>query len=241
MVGVFEPRAGVLAPERAVGAMLDQARRAGARLFMSEPVRAGPPRRGTSTCVRRAATCARGTSCSPPVRGWRRCWANCVLPLTVERVVQYLVSHCRRRRFSPSRFPIFLLEAPDGRMLYGLPDQGRGLKLAEHHGGPPPRVMASTRTVSAAERDGVPRVREPLAARPASWPRATRPSASTPTRRTATSSWTGIPPPPASSSAAPARATDSSSRRPSARRWPRSSPRARHRTIWDRSAWHASP
>ena len=39
MVGVFEPRAGVLAPERAVGAMLDQARRAGAHLLLSEPVR----------------------------------------------------------------------------------------------------------------------------------------------------------------------------------------------------------
>ena len=76
------------------------------------------------------------------------------LPLTVERVVQYWYATGGDDRFSPPRFPIFLLEAPDGRMLYGLPDQGRGLKLAEHHGGRPTTADAVDRQVSAAEREG---------------------------------------------------------------------------------------
>ena len=51
-----------------------------------------------------------------------------------------------------ARFPVFLLEAPDGRMLYGLPDQGHGLKLAEHHGGVVVRPDSVDRQVSADER-----------------------------------------------------------------------------------------
>jgi sarcosine oxidase len=57
------------------------------------------------------------------------------LPLTVERAVQHWFRSAEDDRFAPSRFPIFLLETPGDRFLYGLPDQGHGLKLAEHHGG----------------------------------------------------------------------------------------------------------
>ncbi len=38
-------------------------------------------------------------------------------------------------------------------MLYGLPDQGHGLKLAEHHGGRPTTADAVDRQVASAERD----------------------------------------------------------------------------------------
>ena len=54
---------------------------------------------------------------------------------------------------APAAFPVFLLEAPDGRMLYGLPDQGHGLKLAEHHGGVPTTADSVNRDVSRVERE----------------------------------------------------------------------------------------
>jgi sarcosine oxidase len=87
------------------------------------------------------------------------------LPLVVERAVQYWFQTAGDSRFAPGMLPIFLLEAPDGRMLYGLPDQGHGLKLAEHHNGRSSRDSARRRRL---------------------------PSASTPTRRTTISSLIGI-------------------------------------------------
>jgi sarcosine oxidase len=153
MVGVFEPRAGVLAPERAVGAMLDQARRAGARLFVSEPVRDWTSEAG-HVDVRSASRHVRARRLVLAAGPWLASMlGGLTLPLVVERVVQYWYATAADDRFSPPRFPIFLLEAPDGRMLYGLPDQGRGLKLAEHHGGRPTTADAIDRQVSADERD----------------------------------------------------------------------------------------
>ena len=153
MVGVFEPRAGVLAPERAVGAMLDLARRAGARLFMSEPVHDWTEEPG-GVAVRSAARQLRARHLVLAAGPWLAPLLGALrLPLGVERVVQYWYATGGDDRFSPSRFPIFLLEAPDGRVLYGLPDQGRGLKLAEHHGGVSATPDTVDRHVAAAERD----------------------------------------------------------------------------------------
>ncbi len=152
MVGVFEPRAGVLAPERAVGAMLDQARRAGASLYVSERVRSWTSEPGHLD-VRSASRHVRARRLVLAAGPWlASILGDLALPLAVERVVQYWYPTAGDDRFAPARFPVFLLEAPDGRMLYGLPDQGRGLKLAEHHGGSPTTADAVDRQVSNAER-----------------------------------------------------------------------------------------
>ncbi len=136
MVGVFEPRAGVLAPERGVRAMLQAARQAGAALHANEPVQrweADSDRVEVRTATRRMRVrhlvLASGSWMASELARLPR------LPLTVERVVQHWYRPGADARFAPSAFPVFLLEVPDGRMLYGLPDQGQGLKLAEHHGG----------------------------------------------------------------------------------------------------------
>ena len=152
MVGIFEPRAGVLAPERALGAMLEQARQAGAHLFVSEPVRSWTSESGQVE-VRSANRHVRARRLVLAAGPWlASIVGELVLPLTVERVVQYWYPTAGDDRFAPSRFPIFLLEAPDGRMLYGLPDQGRGLKLAEHHGGTTTTGDGVQRDVDPAER-----------------------------------------------------------------------------------------
>ncbi len=135
MVGLFEARAGVLTPERAVTAMLDDAVAHGADLHFATPVARVDAGGGAvridaagETVAAGFAVCAAG--------GWL---ASLVpelhLPLTVERAVQYWFERAPDDRFSPAKFPVFILETADDRLLYGLPDQGHGLKLAEHHGG----------------------------------------------------------------------------------------------------------
>ncbi len=152
MVGVFEPRAGVLAPERAVTAMLEAARRRGAMLCTDERV-VGWEARGGTVEVQTVSRRITGQHMVLAAGAWlAELVAGLELPLTVERVLQHWYVPTGDDRFAPSRFPVFLLEAPDGRILYGLPDQGRGLKLAEHHGGRLTGIDAIDRTVSPDER-----------------------------------------------------------------------------------------
>jgi len=152
MIGVFEPRAGVLAPERAVSAMLEQARGAGASLHVSERVRGWSSEPG-HVDVRTASRHVRARRLVLAAGPWMApILGELTLPLTVERVVQYWYPTAGDERFAPARFPIFLLEAPDGRILYGLPDQGHGLKLAEHHGGSTTSADAVDREVSDEQR-----------------------------------------------------------------------------------------
>jgi sarcosine oxidase len=135
MVGLFEPRAGVLSPERGVQAMLDEAASHGADLRFDTPATALGVDDGLVTVsTQDALTSARLGVCA--AGGWLPALLpDLALPLTVERAVQYWFQPAADDRFAPSRLPIFLLETPDDRFLYGLPDQGHGLKLAEHHGG----------------------------------------------------------------------------------------------------------
>jgi sarcosine oxidase len=72
--------------------------------------------------------------------------------LTVERAVQYWFPPASDDRFTPAKLPIFLLETPDDRWLYGLPDQGHGVKLAAHHEGEITSVDSLRREVSPDER-----------------------------------------------------------------------------------------
>ena len=106
MVGVFEPRAGVLAPERAVGAMLDQARRAGAQLFLSEPVRDWTSE-ADHVDVRSASRHVRARRLVLAAGPWLASMlGGLTLPLIVERVVQYWyateTTTAFRRSASPS-------------------------------------------------------------------------------------------------------------------------------------------
>lgn len=152
MVGVFEPRAGVLTPERSVSAMLEQARRAGAHLFLSEPVRRWNATGGHVDVYSDGRHVRAGHLVLAAGPWLASLLGQLRLPLTVERVVQYWYPTTGDERFTPAALPVFLLETPDGRMLYGLPDQGRGLKLAEHHGGASTTGDDVSRTVSSAER-----------------------------------------------------------------------------------------
>ena len=60
------------------------------------------------------------------------------LPLTIERQVLFWFENgngAGRGNFGPSEMPIFIWEHVIGKMFYGFPDLGRGVKIGFHHGG----------------------------------------------------------------------------------------------------------
>jgi sarcosine oxidase len=60
------------------------------------------------------------------------------LPLTIERQVQLWFRPAEpRATLGADRLPVFLWDTGDGRLFYGLPDLGDGVKTARHHGGEP--------------------------------------------------------------------------------------------------------
>lgn len=135
-VGVLEPAAGVLDPERCVTALLTAARRHGATLATRTPVEAVEPH-GEGVRVHTAtgaidadqaviAAGARVTRLVPELAGH----------LSVERQVTAWFPVGVAHGFDPVVFPVFLHELDGGRLLYGIPAvDGRTVKIAVHHGG----------------------------------------------------------------------------------------------------------
>ena len=134
-VGVLEPRAGILFPERAVAAHLRLAAGAGAHLrtttLLEEWSADGDGMRLITSrgefWARRLLVCAGG-------------WVNDLLPPTVqlpvriERQVQWWfdVPVAKAAEFAPDGFPVFVAEFRNGRAAYGFPDLGDGCKVALH-------------------------------------------------------------------------------------------------------------
>lgn len=132
---VFDPRAGVLFPERCLAALQAGARQAGARLLDRSPVaswKEGP----------------RGFELRARGRIWRAphlvlaagAWFPRLVPelapvLRVERQVMFwLARKTPGALVGPDRFPVFIWEVGGRDAFYGLPDLGEGVKVA-HHGG----------------------------------------------------------------------------------------------------------
>lgn len=138
MVGVWEPRAGYLVPERAIEAHLALAARHGAELRTGERVvrwEAGgdgvtvTTDHGTTYAARRLVLAA---------GAWMRKLLGPALdlPLIVERNVLHWFRPARDTGlYAPERFPIFLCEYAPGLTWYGFPDAGDGVKAALHHQG----------------------------------------------------------------------------------------------------------
>jgi sarcosine oxidase len=138
MVGVLEPRAGFLVPEAALEAHLALARRYGADLRVDEPVVEWAASEGGGAVT---VTTPRGRYAADrlvlSVGAWtRELVPELDLPLTVERNVVYWFRPARATAlFAPDRFPVFICEYAPGRVWYGIPDVGDGVKVALHHEG----------------------------------------------------------------------------------------------------------
>jgi sarcosine oxidase len=136
LVGLLEPRAGVLMPEDAIAAMLHQAAGKGAELRFDEPVLSWQAD-GEGVEV----TTPSGTVSASRLILSSGAWMSHELiqrplPLSVARQVMFWLRPAGGAdRFSPGRFPIWLWETREGPTWYGFPDLGDGPKVARHHGG----------------------------------------------------------------------------------------------------------
>jgi sarcosine oxidase len=152
MVGVWEPRAGVLSPEACVRAQLGQARRRGAILRFDEPVSHweaddGHVRVFTGLNRYRAKqlVISAGAWVGSLLPGTR-------LPLRIERqVLHWFEPGGDVDSFGPTRCPIHLWQFDRDRFFYGFPDKGAGVKLAFHHGGETTTMDELRREVTMAE------------------------------------------------------------------------------------------
>jgi len=136
MVGLYEPRAGVLFPERCVEAMLARAAALGAELRLDTLARWWRVRRGTVV-----VDTVHGTLRARRLIVAAGAWMPAVVPglpaaLTVERqVVHWFASRAHPEWFDASHAPVSIWEHEPERMFYTIPDLGDGLKAAVHHEG----------------------------------------------------------------------------------------------------------
>jgi sarcosine oxidase len=151
-VGVLEPRAGVLDPERAIAASIAAAKSHGAVIQTGEALISW-----AATPAGVNVRTAKGTYHAAKLVLSVGAWASIVLsdlalPLIPQRNVLYwFTATDGRGMFSPDRFPIFLHEFAPGRTWYGFPDTGDGVKVALHLWGENTDPDALRRTVDEGE------------------------------------------------------------------------------------------
>jgi sarcosine oxidase len=151
-VGVFEPRAGVLAPEKAITTFVSLAQQRGATVRSNEAMLSWRAV-GDGVEVTTSAGTYRAARLVLTVGAWAgKVFRELALPFVVQRNVLYWFDPSRNvSHFSPARFPVFIHELNDELAFYGFPDTGDGMKLALHHHGETSDPDALNRTVSDGE------------------------------------------------------------------------------------------
>jgi sarcosine oxidase len=155
---LVDPRAGYLRAEACVSAFLDLARAAGAELRTGEALVAwseeGPPD-GGGLRVRTSAGTVPAGGLVLATGAWTAGLAAAPpMPLQPVRMVQHWF-RTEAAGFDPADIPVFLVEYEAGKILYGFPDVGSGVKAAFHHGGRPVDPQAPRQEASAEEVEAV--------------------------------------------------------------------------------------
>ena len=154
MEGVWEPRAGMLAPEACVEAHLRLARAHGATLRLDEPLRSWRAD-GEGVEVETARGRERAACLVLAAGAWTCALVpELALPLTGQRqVLHWFAPRARPERFDRTRFPIFILEHEPGRFFYGFPLVGGEVKVAIHGEGEPAEADVARTPPRNEERD----------------------------------------------------------------------------------------
>jgi sarcosine oxidase len=152
MIGVWEPRAGVLFPEAAVQAHLELAAKRGATLRFNEPVLKWKPH-GEGVRVQSAKRAYTADQLLLAAGAWTQSLAGQLnLPLAIERQVLYWFEpRSQAADFQPQQCPIHIWEHAPRRYFYGFPELGDGVKVAVHHEGEPAQPETVRREVSSQE------------------------------------------------------------------------------------------
>jgi sarcosine oxidase len=160
-IGVYEAIAGAVFPEAGVQAHLDVAADAGAELRFGAPAAGWDAGEGgvhVTLADGARVEAERLAICAGP--WFSRLAPELELPLKVERNVQFFFAPLDRDALSPERMPIYGLQRDGGRLLYGFPDFGEGVKAAFHGSGVEADPDALDRSVSENE---IAEVRDALA------------------------------------------------------------------------------
>jgi sarcosine oxidase len=139
-VGLLEPRAGILFPERCVATHLRFAAAHGATLRTNDPITSwSADVSGVGVKVETASGASYSAGRLVISAG---AWASSLLPelslpLTIERSVLHWFDPARNHEDFTSRggLPIFIWEYGPGLMIYGFPASDEGVKIALHHQG----------------------------------------------------------------------------------------------------------
>ncbi len=131
---VWQPDGGFLIPEATMQAHLDGARAAGAELRFEERVVGWEPTAEDGVRVTTGAGTYEADRLVISAGPWARRLVPSLEALAVpERQVLAWLTPRRPELFTPDRFPVFLLEVPDG-SYYGFPSHaGHGLKIGWYH------------------------------------------------------------------------------------------------------------
>jgi sarcosine oxidase len=142
-VSVWEKRAGILFPEECIRTHLQWAMANGAAVHCGETVLAIKAGSGSVK-----VTTSRGKYAAAKVIVSAGAWIGGLLPelrlpLTIERQVVCWFGDKRDgdrgmdedRGMGSKDMPIYIWEYEPGRMVYGFPDLGEGIKIGFHHGG----------------------------------------------------------------------------------------------------------
>ncbi|HLK83485.1 MAG TPA: N-methyl-L-tryptophan oxidase [Xanthobacteraceae bacterium] len=133
-IGVFQPDGGIVRAEGAIEALQELASGHGAEIIREQKVLAVEPYgdgvRATTECGEVLAGCA-VVAAGP--------WLKSLLPqfpapirVTRQVVGWFAPANHARAVFAAGRFPVFLLQNPDG-LFYGFPADANGVKVAKHH------------------------------------------------------------------------------------------------------------
>jgi sarcosine oxidase len=152
MLAVWEPRAGILFPERCIAAHLSLARQHGATLRYEEPVLEWLTD-GDGVKVRTAKAEFRAAQLILSAGSWiNYLLPGRPLPFSIERQVLYWFEPQRATtQFHPRHCPIHLWQLDDNKLFYGFPDLGEGVKVARHHDGEITSAESVSRVVSTTE------------------------------------------------------------------------------------------
>ena len=151
LVAVHEPNAGYLRPEDCIDAHLIVASRQGADLHFDEGAAVWQAD-GDGVVVRTGRGEYRSERLVIAPGPWAgQVLADLNLPLEVERIVNIHAEPAQPDLYTADRFPVYLLEVPEGE-YYGFPAlPGQGVKFGRHEGGEITTPQAVRREVEPAE------------------------------------------------------------------------------------------
>ncbi|HVV06220.1 MAG TPA: N-methyl-L-tryptophan oxidase [Puia sp.] len=137
-VGILEKEAGILFPEQCIRTFLDQAATRGATIHYNQPVLKVTPAKDSIEITTSKEKYSVGSLVLSAGAWTNQLLPGLQLPLTIKRQVLFWFGHNNAQdhdRFLPANMPIYIWEYKEGKMFYGFPDLGTGIKIAPHHRG----------------------------------------------------------------------------------------------------------